>query len=144
MGAHEQIIHLDLTPSFERRPDGSRVLVEVWAYEDVEGIIRLHPGFITDFSSVPNRMSSLMPPWWMMDLAGLAHDGGYREAPFSPARRKRWDRAWWRIAMAQGNSRYSAWKGYAGLRIGGSWAYGWRNRWVKELGPLVALPLRSS
>jgi len=129
-----EIHYLSLGPRFERNPDGTRTLSVTWSYLDTEGWIVVASGFVTDFSSVPHRLSWLMPPWSQIDLAGLAHDAAYREEPYHDLRRARADRVWARIALAQGVSRYSAWKGYRALRLFGWRSYGARNPHVKARG----------
>ena len=123
----DEIRHLSLHPPVQGQTDGTRLLLEPWHYEDTEGRLTVPAGFRTDYSSIPHRLSWLMPPWWMLDLAGIGHDFLSREPPFDDIRRARADRAWGRIALAQGNSTYSVWKGYRALRLFGWTAYGARN-----------------
>lgn len=128
-----KIFHLDLHPQVERLDDGSRKIITPWRYRDsILGTVIVPVGFVTDYSSVPHRLSWLMPPWWKIDLAGILHDYLYRERAFTAARRKRADVAWATVAAAQGNSSYSVSKGYYGLRAFGWTSYGERNPHVKE------------
>ena len=114
--------------STKRLPDGKRMLTEPFEYRDVEvsliGRRAIPQGFITDYSSIPDRLASFMPRWSKLDRAGVVHDYLYRTPPFSGRRRAQADRVWRRIARSDTGSRYHAWKGWLALRLFGWTSYG--------------------
>ncbi len=112
--------------SVKQTENGYYVLLEPFSYRDDEVRVTVEQGFTTDFSSVPSRLESFMPGGSKLDRAGIVHDWLYRQRPFSDERRALADRVWRRIA-AHDAGRYSAWKGWLGLRMLGWIAYGENN-----------------
>ncbi len=55
-------------------------LVEPVAFysERYRGVFTVHPGFITDFSSVPRGLWNLIPQRGKHDRAGVLHDAAYQ------------------------------------------------------------------
>lgn len=86
------------------------------------------------------------PHWSRIDLAGVVHDALYAWGAWSPGgepiSRREADRVW-RLVARSGEHRatwLSAWRGWAGLRVGG-WPTWWRYR---RLIPALTGPAASS
>ncbi|MGH0031508.1 MAG: DUF1353 domain-containing protein [Myxococcota bacterium] len=88
--------------------------------------VTVDPGFETDWSSIPALVQSrlLLGPKRRYRFAGLGHDKAYRVGiPRGPA-----DRVWWIIAKSGPTESEQvgpvrSWLGWAGIRLGGWWAY---------------------
>lgn len=82
--------------------------------------VTVHAGFETDFSSVPAFARALYR-FDSVDLAGCCHDLAYRVQVPRPVA----DRVW-EIVATSGTRRVGRVRGFlgwAGLRLGGRWAY---------------------
>ena len=132
----------------ERLPDGRRVLLRdlvtdlgerLEVAEAFDGFDVYAPdatkatapkGFDTDYSSIPRLARAFMGRWDKHDLAGVFHDLAYRRGvPRGTA-----DRIW-RLVARSGDRRINAvqgFMGWAGLRVGGWFAYNRRKREREE------------
>lgn len=103
-----------------RLPNGRRRLLEPLIVRAAGRTITIPAGFETDYSSIPLGFRNLIH-WSRVDIAGVAHDYLYSIG----ADRKQADTVW--ACVAQQGTHHAnfvqAALGYAGLRVGGWWAY---------------------
>ena len=78
------------------------------------------PGFVTDFASVPAIFRAVVPRWSKSAKAAVVHDWLYRQGTTT---RKQADNVFHEALRASGVSRVGAWLMWAGVRLGGGWAW---------------------
>ena len=105
----------------ERLANGRRRLLRDLVVE-VDGEHHTVPaGTETDFSTIP-WFGRMLVHWSKVDIAGVVHDWLYQTGDTS---RRRADVVWRRVALAGDHhaNAFQAWAGWAGLRIGGWYAW---------------------
>ena len=84
-------------------------------------VVTVPMGFDTDFSSIPSLLMPVLGDYRKFDVAGVIHDFAYRVG----VPRRKADRMW-RIIARSGDEQVGKVRGFlgwAGLRVGGWWAY---------------------
>jgi hypothetical protein len=112
----------------ERLPDGRRELLRDLVVEINGEKIVIPAGTITDYSSIPQVVAWLVR-WSRVDVAGVVHDYLYQTGSRPRAEAD----AIWRTVARSGEcraNRVQGWLGWAGLRVGGWWA--WRKHRKKD------------
>lgn len=105
----------------ERMENGRRRLLRELIVEVAGERISIPAGTETDFSSIP-WFGRMLVRWSRVDVAGVVHDWLYQTGVMSRARSD----TIWRLVATAGEHRanqFQAWTAWAGLRIGGWYAW---------------------
>lgn len=118
---------LDVTPLSDGRNWWVNEPFEYWI--DDNTFVRVEPGFITDFASVPRIFWNILPPWGKYGEAAVIHDHLYRtlgeveslESKNGKKHLTRWqcDLVFRRAMKDLGVAAWKRWVMWAGVRIGG-------------------------
>lgn len=111
-------------------PDSDKhaVVDQEFAYITKNGLkLIVEKGTITDGASIPwfFRFVFHIAPWGKHRRAAVLHDDMYQEGVFT---RKQADEVFYEAMLVSGVSKWRAGLMFAGVRIGGSWAW-YKHRW---------------
>lgn len=99
--------------------DGRHWLVlEYYEYEKNRFI---HPGFVTDFASVPRVFWRALPPWGRYSEAALVHDFLYSHP--GDFTRSDIDKFFYKRMKSLGVNWFQRWALYLGVKLFGWWSY---------------------